>query len=279
MVHRRLGEYSLAIKSSANYQWPWSDAADNAEDVFQQAYPAIHAYLTVHRDRAIKRQDQGRYWWELRACAYWDAFDKPKIVWPDISKLPRFSLDRRCLYCGNTVYTIPLNDGYLLGVLSSWVTWFYISKTAQPLRLRGDRWQYRLFTQFMEQVPIPDASEQDRRAIAGLAERACALGRDRYELQNKVQYRLRQSFGESASGEPLGVLNVKAQQWWERSPNELGSALKTSFKLTSNPLLNRARQTNGNQSCREAIRSGSDQPVRLPTSRQKSTIGCSRFSG
>jgi len=231
-------EHLLAIKSSANYRWPWSDSADNAEEVFRQTYPAIHAYLNEHRDRAIKRQDQGRYWWELRACAYWDAFDQPKVLWPDISKLPRFSLDRQGLYCGNTVYTIPLNDSYLLGVLSSWATWFYISKTAQPLRLRGDRWQYRLFTQFMEEVPIPDASEHDRQAIAGLAERAGSLGRERYDLQSNVQLRLRKAFGESSNGDSRGLLNEKARAWWEVSSSQLGAALKTSFKLPSNPLLN-----------------------------------------
>jgi hypothetical protein len=131
-----------------------------------------------------------------------------------------------------------MDDVYLLAILSSWATWFYISKTAQPLRLRGDRWQYRLFTQFMEQVPIPEASEPDRRAIAGLAEQAGTIGRQRYEVQTNVQHRLRQTFGEAASGEPLGVLNEKAQEWWELTTNQLGAALKTSFKLASNPMSN-----------------------------------------
>ena len=57
---------------------------------------------------------------------------------------------------------IPVEDYFLLGVLSSWATWFSISKTAQPLRLRGDRWQYRLFAQFMEEIPIPFASDAER---------------------------------------------------------------------------------------------------------------------
>ena len=230
------GEFLIAIRSSANYQWPWSDAGSGAEEVFQQTYPAVHAYLNQYRDQAIKRQDQGRYWWELRTCAYWDIFEQPKIVWPDISKLPRFSLDSTNVYLGNTVYTVPLDDGYLLGILSSWTTWFYISKTAQPLRLRGDRWQYRLFTQFMDSVPIPDASPDERREIAELANRCGSLGRRQHELQSKVQQRLVKSFGDGPAGEGRGKLNQKAQAWWESSVNELGTALKASFKLPSNPL-------------------------------------------
>jgi hypothetical protein len=203
--------------------------------VFAEEFPAVHAYLSEHRERAEKRGDKGRFWWELRACAYWDSFASPKIVWPDISKLPRFSLDNQSLYLGNTVYTIPANDYYLLGVLSSWATWFFLSKTAQPLRLRGDRWQYRLFTQFMEQVPIPPAKKPERTAIAALAKKCCELGAERHHRQNKVQRRLAQAFGEGVGGIALGQLNNKAQEWWETSLGDLGAALKTSFNLAADP--------------------------------------------
>jgi hypothetical protein len=232
------GEFLLAIPSSANHEWPWSNAGDEAENVFAATYPAVYAHLNEHRGPAIKRQDQGRFWWELRACAYWEIFEQPKIVWPDISKLPRFSLDSSKVYVGNTVYTVPLNDAYLLGVLSSWATWFFISKTAQPLRLRGDRWQYRLFTQFMESVPIPDAPPVDRRVIGRLAENCCGFGREQYELRTNVQQRLVTSFGEGPNGESLGTLNQKALAWWEASLTQLGAALRASFKLAVNPFKN-----------------------------------------
>lgn len=232
------GEFLISIRSSANYPWPWSDAQDDAERIFERTYPAVWAHLNQFRDRAIKRQDQGRFWWELRACAYWDAFDQPKIVWPEISKLPRFSMDCERRYLGNKGFIVSGGDYYLLGVLSSWVTWFFISKTAQPLRLRAGRWQYQLWAQYMQNIPIPDASAGDRGAIATLAEECCRLGAARYDLQSKVQHRLRQTFGVGADGRPLGVLNNKAQAWWEALTNELGAALKTSFKLSANPFKN-----------------------------------------
>ncbi len=215
-------------------------------------YPAIRDYLQAHRaslepkptdwqsNKSWPGRKPGAYkWYELQDTVdYWERFETPKIMWPDISKLPRFSMDAENRYLGNTGYAIPGGDYYLLGVLSSWATWFYISKTAQPLRLRGNRWQYRLIAQYMESVPIPDPSERDREAIASLAQSACSLGDDRYKRQTKVQHRLRKTFGESVNGEPLGVLNEKAQAWWEITPSQLGAALKTSFKLPSNPLLN-----------------------------------------
>ena len=227
-------QYLLALKSSANFDWPWSNAGEDAEAIFAETYPAIYDHLNVSRERAVKRQDQGRYWWELRACSYWDAFNEQKIVWPDISKLPRFSMDTEQRYLGNTGYVIPGSDYYLLSILSSWVIWFFISKTAQPLRLRGGRWQYRLIAQFMEKIPIPEASESDRETLSDLAKRSCSLGVKQYELQTNFQRRLVQSFGENADG----GLNTKAQAWWELSLNELGAALKQSYRLTDNPMKN-----------------------------------------
>ncbi|HEX7446616.1 MAG TPA: hypothetical protein VF306_03665 [Pirellulales bacterium] len=47
-----------------------------------------------------------------------------------------------------------------------------------------------------------------------------------------------ETFGVSPRGEPLGALNEKAQAWWDASLAILGAALKTSFKLASNPLKN-----------------------------------------
>jgi hypothetical protein len=174
------------------------------------------------------------FWWELRSCDYWDALDTPKIVWPDISKLHRFSMDTEGRNMGNTGSFIPTADYYLLGVLSSWATWFFISKTSQPLRLRGDRWQYRLFTQSMEHVPIPDAPEAERQAIANLAHTCGSLGQERYQAQVSFQRRMLQAISAASAGQ----LNQKAEAWWNLSLNQLGEALKQSFKLPSNPMKN-----------------------------------------
>ncbi len=143
---------------------------EGAELWFRQRYPQLYEWLEPFRTKAISRQDQGDYWWELRACDYFPTFRQPKIMWPDISKLPRFSCDIRGHVLGNTAYFLPSDDPFLLGVLASWATWFAIGRVCQPLRLRGGRWQYRLFSQFMERVPIPrNVSGADRCEIGRLA--------------------------------------------------------------------------------------------------------------
>jgi hypothetical protein len=234
---------------------PWYIEDSNEYLIFSRRgiaideYPTVLSYLERHRMRLEPRPNdwptgrhwQGRKpggyeWYEIQdTIDYWQEFNRPKIVWPDISKLPRFSMDFAGRYLGNTAFIIPGEDYFLLGVMNSWATWFFISKTAQPLRLRGDRWQYRLFAQYMQHVPIPDAGEGDRQAIAELARSCGQQATERYELQSKVQRRLLQAFGQDAAGAALGQLNQKAQQWWTLSLNELGQALKTSFKLRTSP--------------------------------------------
>lgn len=226
--------WMIALKSSGDYSWPWSDSGEQAEAIFEQSFPSLHTHMKKLEEALIKRQDHGRYWWELRSCAYWQEFEENKIVWPDISKLPRFSMDTERHYLGNTGYAIPNGDYYLLGILSSWATWFMISKIAQPLRLRGDRWQYRLFPQYMERLPIPDATDDEKETIGALAKLCNTLGQQRYDLQNQFSLRLTGAFRQTGKGSALS-LNTKAQSWWELSLSELGEALKVSFKLQANP--------------------------------------------
>ena len=68
------GLYVIAVQNSgdAGVAHPWANARTEAEarDRFRATYPAIHDHLSQYEDALRKRQDQGRFWWELRACAY-----------------------------------------------------------------------------------------------------------------------------------------------------------------------------------------------------------------
>ena len=71
-----------------------------------------------------------------------------------------------------------------------------------------------------------------------MAARCCTLGRQRYGVHTHVQRRFCQTFGIGPDGKAKGVLNQQAQAWAEQSLQELGAALKTSFKLKANPFKN-----------------------------------------
>ena len=210
-------------------------------------YPAILDHLAQRRRQLEPKPEDwksgswagrksGPYkWYEIQdATDYWGDFMKAKIVWPDITNRPRFAFDTSSSFVADTALIVPTDDPFLHAILSSWATWFFISRTAQPLRLRSDRWQYRLKAQYMAHVPIPDAPEPERTAIAELARICSSVGQERYQTQIKVQHRLLQAFGDHSGNH----LNQKAEAWWELDLIPLGEALKQSFKLATNPMKN-----------------------------------------
>ena len=85
---------------------------------------------------------------------YYPVFEKPKIVFPDICKFPRFCYDDTGIYLTNTAYALGTGDKYLLGILNSRLFWFAISNLSIPFGVRAGEFRYRLIYQYMEKIPI-----------------------------------------------------------------------------------------------------------------------------
>jgi len=143
-----------------------------AWDWFAAKHPGIAAHLAAFETACRKRQDKGEYWWELRACDYYQHLAAPKLIFPDICKGPRFMVDRSGTYLANTAYCLGVDDLYLLGVLNSRLFWFTIARLSIPFGIRAGEYRYRLIYQYMEKVPIrtldltkPDEKKQHDRMV------------------------------------------------------------------------------------------------------------------
>ena len=162
------GEYLIAIQNSgdadANNPWAQAETESEARRIFRETYPAIHEHLSQYEERLKKRWDQGKYWWELRACSYYNQFAKPKIIYPDIAQRCEFAFDDQGYLSGNTTYFLPTDDLSLLGFLNSSVVEFYYRHITTMIQQD----YLRFFTQYLEQVPIPTPTEAQRDAIATL---------------------------------------------------------------------------------------------------------------
>jgi len=116
--------------------------------------------------------------------AYFEVFDQPKIIFPDIAKAPRFSLDNAGRYLANTAYCIGSDDLYLLGILNSRLFWFAISHISIPFGVRAGEYRYRLIYQYMEKVPIRVIDRKDKHdrarhdKLVALVEQMLKLHRD-----------------------------------------------------------------------------------------------------
>src|SRR3546814_10146699 len=67
----------------------------------------------------------GRFWWELRACAYYEAFEKPKISYQEIQFFPQYALDVEGQLGNNKTFLIANADSGLLAVLNSPLMWWF----------------------------------------------------------------------------------------------------------------------------------------------------------
>ncbi|MBN2654695.1 MAG: Eco57I restriction-modification methylase domain-containing protein [Nitrospirae bacterium] len=166
------GLYVINISSSANRQWPWADELTEAKakKIFMQTYPALCKHLSQWEAQLMKRDDKGKFWWELRSCAYYKEFEQPKIVYPDIAKASEFTWDESKTFLGNTAYIIPTNEKWLLGLLNSRVIWWFylnISSTIQGGFVR-------FIAQYMQQLPIPYSSDKQKAPIIERVEKILA---------------------------------------------------------------------------------------------------------
>jgi len=120
-----VGLWMVVLKSSGDHAWPWSDAGGGAEEVFQATYPSLYAHMKSLEQALRKRQDKGRYWWELRSCAYWQEFERPKISYQEIQFHSSYCLDTEGRYGNNKTFFVPTEDLYLLAVLNSPLLWWH----------------------------------------------------------------------------------------------------------------------------------------------------------
>jgi hypothetical protein len=140
-------------------------------DVEIKRYPEIYAHLKQWEPQLKKRWDQGNHWWELRACDYYQEFERPKIVSTKVSIRPTFALDSDDRYLGNTAYFLPVTKSdsrYLLALLNS-IVFFAYAKEVFAEKQNG--W-YEVQPKGLEAFPIVSAPQADRKALEKLVD-AC----------------------------------------------------------------------------------------------------------
>ncbi|SHK04294.1 type IIG restriction enzyme/methyltransferase [Hymenobacter psychrotolerans] len=155
------GVYAIPPVTSPKYKTPW--------DVLVAHYPAVAAYLLPHEAAAAARADKGHYWWELRACDYYDEFEKNKIVYQVFQVKPVFTLDTQGTYVNNATYIIPGEDYFLLGILNSKIGWMLIENYCTQIQ-NG----YQLIFDYFGKIPIPAATAEEQAAVAALVEQVLA---------------------------------------------------------------------------------------------------------
>ena len=74
-------------------------------------------------------------WFEIQDTTnYFEEFEKPKIIFPNICKKPEFTFDQSNLYTNQKCFIISLDDKYLLGILNSTFMMFLFTRRRFPTK-------------------------------------------------------------------------------------------------------------------------------------------------
>ncbi|MTJ49892.1 type II restriction endonuclease [Dolichospermum sp. UHCC 0259] len=134
-------------------------AKNNIERIkVKENYPSIYNYLISFLPQIKQRQDKGKDWTNLRNCAYLEDFNKPKIVWGEISDQPKFAFDDSNYYAEATTFLMTGEKlKYLLAILNSKLSEWYFNQISTTTGMGTNRWKkYKI-----EMLPIKEPTETE----------------------------------------------------------------------------------------------------------------------
>lgn len=201
-----------------------------------EQYPAIKHYLYQYKERLEPKpkdwpkgekwsgRKAGPYkWFEIQdTVAYYEKFEKPKINYAHFSPNPLFGFDSVSFFSNDKSYILPKGDQFLLGLLNSNCYWMLI--TSMCPFVRGGYYELRSY--YIETLPIPDASDQQKQSLADLAARCQQLAEQRYAVQLAV----RQRIPDLCPADREAKLSKKLQIWWLLDFAMFRKEVKKQFK-------------------------------------------------
>jgi hypothetical protein len=139
-------------------------------------YPAIRDYLMQYEQRLTPGTKGGRkagsyQWYEIQDnVAYWQEFQKPKIILGRFMDKAKFAFDRNQIHHNDALYMIAGADEYVTAVLNSSISWWFLTHICTDLQ----NGYLQAYKENIEKISIPKASEADKQAIEKLVEKCLA---------------------------------------------------------------------------------------------------------
>ncbi|KGN81062.1 hypothetical protein HR13_02385 [Porphyromonas gulae] len=152
-----------------------------------EQFPAVKQYLLsvgkkrleqtgqlymVNGEKIKSRKKTSNKWFETQdSISYWEDFEKPKIIYPDICNGMSFCLDFDQYYLSNTGYFITTKDEatlqYLTHTLNSEIIeWYY-----RTLSVQLGTQAVRMFSIYVLNIPIPPVNKEDLSDVLNLSQK------------------------------------------------------------------------------------------------------------
>jgi len=165
---------------------------ESALQQLHKDYPELINQILPFEERAKKRYDKGDFFWELRNCAYYNLFEKPKIVFPNLQNKNKFTFDETGAFINAPAVILPNDDKFLLAVLNSKLVWYFLTNIC-VVRSGG---YIEVKPQYFEQIPIPLISEIHKTELSQLTESIINRTSEIQKLSTKFIKLLKSKFEE-----------------------------------------------------------------------------------
>lgn len=145
----------------------------------EKDYPSVFRWFLNHKDKMIKRQDQGDHWTNLRNCAYIEDFTKPKIIYREITQKFDFVYDSKGeFYFIDTAWMmVGAHLRYLTCIFNSKLFQYCFSDNFTDLGGSGRR----LKKVFFQKIPIKTITDKEELPFIKIVEYLVALKEEKLE--------------------------------------------------------------------------------------------------
>jgi len=155
---------------------------NDALEKLKDEYPELMNHILPLEERARKRFDQGDFFWELRNCAYYDLFEKPKIVFPNLQNTNKFAFDESAVYINAPAVVLPTNDKFITAILNSKLVWYFLTNIC-VVRNGG---YIEVKPQYFEQIPIPEISEEKKQELQSITNQIISRTSEKHKIQTQA---------------------------------------------------------------------------------------------
>ncbi|MBD3376986.1 hypothetical protein GF406_18305 [candidate division KSB1 bacterium] len=136
----------------------------------QKNYHDIYKHLKQFEEELIKRADQGKSWWNLRACKYYGEFEKEKIIWGLTADKWAFAYDDKKYYLPSNGYILTstgISVKYILAILNSKLMEFYFG--FEGIMTAGGA--FTLKHETIREFPIKEIAESKQKPFISLVDK------------------------------------------------------------------------------------------------------------
>lgn len=183
--------------------YPHATVNGRRQAIELSTYPRASAYLSNHYDTLTARtylMKSNRQWYEIWVPQQPNDWAKPKLIFPDISDRPKFSLDTTGAIVNGDCYWMlldglePADISVILAVANSTFAEAFYDAVCGNKLYSGRR---RYITQYVERFPIPHLTTGQREQIHCLVTTLQGGGYDQdcLQIESELDVLIWQAFG------------------------------------------------------------------------------------